>query len=65
MLVDNKLKIVNFYNIFYIPKLEYNFLLVSIIEKVGYSILAKKKRKFFIIKKTVFLKLLGLELVIW
>lgn len=66
MLVDSKSKIVSFCNIFYIPKLEYNLLLIGIIEKFGYLILVKKrKKKFFIIKKMLFLKLLGLEFVIW
>lgn len=40
--IDSKLEVVYFYNIFYIPELEYNFFSVGIIEKASYSILAKK-----------------------
>ena len=42
VLVDGKLEVVNFCNIFYAPDLEYNLLLVGTIEKAGNSILAKK-----------------------
>ncbi len=42
VLSDGKPKVVNFCNIFYTPELEYNLLLVNIIKKVSYSILAKK-----------------------
>lgn len=45
MFVDGKSKVVNFYNIFYTLGLEYNFFLISIIEKANYSILAKKREK--------------------
>lgn len=44
MLVNGKSKMVNFCNIFCIPELEYNFLLVDTIKKAGYSILAKKRK---------------------
>lgn len=44
MLIDNKSKIVNFCNVLYISKLEYNLFSVDIIEKAGYSILAKKRK---------------------
>lgn len=44
MFIDGKSKIVNFCNIFYTFKLEYNFLSVGIINKAGYSILIKKEK---------------------
>ena len=42
VLINGKLKVVNFYNVLHAPKLEYNLLSVGTIEKAGYSILAKK-----------------------
>lgn len=42
MLLDSKFKVVNFYNIFYVLELEYNFFSVTIIKKASYLILAKK-----------------------
>lgn len=44
VLIDGKPEFVNFCNILHTPELEYNLLSVVIIEKVGYSILAKKRR---------------------
>lgn len=44
VLINGKLEIVNFCNIFYIFELKYNLLLFRIIEKAGYLILAKKEK---------------------
>lgn len=44
VLIDGKSKVVNHCNIFHISKLKYNFLLIDIIEKANYLILAKKRR---------------------
>lgn len=44
MLVNSKSNIINFFNIFYIFELKYNLLLVDIIEKTSYLILAKKRK---------------------
>lgn len=41
LLVDDKLEVMN-YNVFYIPKLEYNLYSIGKIEKASKSILAKK-----------------------
>ena len=38
--IDSKSNVINFYNVFYIPKLHYNLLLIDIIDKAGYLILA-------------------------
>lgn len=42
--IDGKLEVINFYNIFHIFKLQYNYLSLNIIEKVGYIILAKNEK---------------------
>lgn len=42
ILIDGKLKFVNFCNILHVPELEYNLFFVGIIEKASYLILAKK-----------------------
>ena len=44
VLVDGKSEVVNFCNILYAPELDYNLFSVGIIEKAGYSILAKKEK---------------------
>ena len=38
--IDSKSNVINFYNVFYIPELHYNLLLIDIIDKAGYLILA-------------------------
>lgn len=45
VLVNGKPEVINFCNIFYTPKLEYNLLSGSTIKKANYSILAKKKKR--------------------
>lgn len=47
VLIDSKPEVVNFYNVFHAFELKYNLLLVNIIEKIGYLILAKKKDDSF------------------
>lgn len=44
MLVNSKSKVVNFCNVFYSFKLEYNLFLVSIIKKTAYLILTNKEK---------------------
>lgn len=45
VLLNGKPKVVNFYNIFHFPKLEYNHFSVSTIKKAGYFVLAKKRKE--------------------
>lgn len=44
LFIDGKPKVINLCNILHTPELEDNLLSVSIIEKVGYLILAKKEK---------------------
>lgn len=41
MLINSKSKVVNFCNLLHAPELRYNFLIVDIIKKARYSIIAK------------------------
>lgn len=56
MLVNGKLKVINFFKFFYVFELEYNLFSVSIIEKASYLILTKKKLSIFDNKNNITFK---------
>lgn len=62
MLINGKLKLINFYNIFYISQLEYNLFSVGTIKKVKYFILAKNEKiRLYNIKNNVAIKAIRIE----